>query len=90
LRLLKEMCVSGERGRGAAFGVVVFDVDGFDVEGLGFGVAPAGGGGGRADMARWVFVDGFFSSSRFLIFLAGGFGAETSRKGYCRCLPVGG
>lgn len=55
MRLLKEMCVSGERGRGAALGVVVaFDVDGFDVEGLGLGVAPAGGGGGgRADIVTW-------------------------------------
>jgi hypothetical protein len=56
LRLLKEMCVSGERGRGAAFGVVVFDEGIFDVEGLGFGVVPAGGGGGRADIVRW-FLD---------------------------------
>lgn len=42
---MKERCVSGERGRGAAFGVVVvvdFDV-GFDVE----------GGGGRVDILRW-------------------------------------
>ena len=57
MRLLKEMCVSGERGRGAALGVVVaFDVDGFDVEGLGLGVAPAGGGGGgRADIVTWFW-----------------------------------
>jgi hypothetical protein len=47
LRVLKERCVSGERGRGAAaFGVL-------DVDGLGFGVAAdvdGGGGGGRADI----------------------------------------
>jgi len=51
------MCVSGERGRGAAFGVVDFDMEGFDVEGLGFGVATdvdGGGGGGRADILMWV------------------------------------
>jgi hypothetical protein len=63
LRVLKSRCVSGERGRGAAFGVVDFDMEGFDVdgvfdvEGLGFGVAAdvdGGGGGGRADILMWV------------------------------------
>jgi hypothetical protein len=56
LRVLKERCVSGERGRGAAaFGVL-------DVDGLGFGVAADvdGGGGGRADMFDvLVFVGEF-------------------------------
>ena len=53
--MLKERCVSGERGRGAVLGVVVVFFDGsFDVEGFGFGVVPAGGGGGgRADIVTW-------------------------------------
>jgi hypothetical protein len=54
LRLLKERCVSGERGRGAAFGAVVVVVGVFDVEGLGLGVVVDGGGGrGRADILMW-------------------------------------
>jgi hypothetical protein len=76
--VLKSRCVSGERGRGAALGVLVVDVEGvFDVEGLGLGVAAdvdGSGGGGRADIfdvvgfsmlsfACWSFS--FFASWRF-------------------------
>ena len=44
---MKERCVSGARGRGAAFDVVVVVVVGFKV---GFDVE---GGGGRVDILRW-------------------------------------
>lgn len=62
--MLKEMCVSGERGRGAAFGGFV-DVEGvFDVEGFGLGVA-VDGGGGRDDIVM-VVCDFLFLRSLLL------------------------
>jgi hypothetical protein len=80
LRVLKSRCVSGERGRGAALGVLVVDVDGvFDVEGLGLGVAADvdGGGGGRADISMLlVFRCSLSLIGLFLSLAAGDFGDE--------------
>jgi hypothetical protein len=79
LRVLKSRCVSGERGRGAALGVLVVDVEGvFDVEGLDLGVAAdvdGSGGGGRADIFMLlVFRCSLSLVGLFLSLPAGDFG----------------